>query len=164
MRARCVAPVLLLTLAMGHFVTAVTLPAQPRAAGVARATPAARVVRWGKWVLLGTAVAFGSYALAEHRRAEHAYEALRVRCRGDATLCDRVNGRYTDVTSEQFHQRATAGDRRARVGIIGGQIALLGSAALFVYDLRNGRGPANIPYHGARAAAPSAAAGVRLAF
>jgi hypothetical protein len=65
-----------------------------------------------------------------------------------------------------------AADRRAQVGIIGGQVALFGSVALFVYDLRHARGPGNIPYpsgapEGAAreaSARRSVAAGLRLAF
>jgi hypothetical protein len=45
-----------------------------------------------------------------------------------------------------LYQRAVSADRRAHQAIIGGEITLLGSAALFIYDLRNRRGPPDIPY------------------
>ena len=103
-------------------------------------------VRVAKWALLGAAVSFGLYALAESRRGDEAYGELRALCQADQTRCRMAGGRYTWPQAEALYSRATAADRRARVGIIGGQVTLLGSVALFVYDLRNGRGPADIPY------------------
>ena len=113
-------------------------------------------VRVAKWALLGAAVSFGVYALAESRRGDDAFAELRALCRADQTHCRMAGGRYAEPRAEALYARATAADRRAQIGIIGGQVTLLGSAALFVYDLRNGRGPSDIPYptgaapHGAR--------------
>jgi hypothetical protein len=118
-------------------------------------------VRIAKWALLGAAIGFGSYALVQSGRAEDYYEELRRTCQVDPEACQLQNGRYASDVTERLYGDATAADRRARVGIIGGQVTLLGSAALFVYDLRNGRGPDDIPYPPNRR---GMAVGLRLAF
>jgi hypothetical protein len=112
-----------------------------------------RVVRVGKWVLVGATVALGVYAYAEHSAAERAHDDLRDRCDSSPTACNVTDGRYTDVESEALHQRAVQHDRRARTGILAGQITLLGGVALFLYDLRNDGGPDNIPYPSPRRSA-----------
>lgn len=104
------------------------------------------VIRVAKWALLGGAVGLGAYALHNSRIAEEAYSDLRDRCIADGNNCRMVNGRYQDAGTENLFQRSTSADRRAQVGIYGGQVAALGSVALFIYDLRNGQGPSDIPY------------------
>ncbi|MDQ3698189.1 MAG: hypothetical protein M3373_09215 [Gemmatimonadota bacterium] len=121
-------------------------------------------VRTAKWALLAAAVSFGTFALVERGRADTAYDDLRARCLDDPALCELAAGRYADETSERLYVRATTADRRARVGMIGGQVTLLGSAALFIYDLREERGPADIPYPSAASRHRDLAVGVRLAF
>lgn len=105
-----------------------------------------RIARVGKWVLAGATVALGVYAYAEHGAAERAHDDLRDRCDNAPDVCTVVDGRYGDAQSEALHQRAVRHDRRARVGIVAGQITLLGGVALFLYDLRDDGGPDNIPY------------------
>jgi hypothetical protein len=128
-----------------------------------RGWPAVRVT---KWALLAVAAGFGAYALVNSDRAEAAYGALRAACAEDQARCVLGgDGRYLDARSERLFARSIAADRRARVGIIGGQVTLLGSAALFVYDLRNGRGPADIPYpSGAAPRGRRLLLGARVAF
>jgi hypothetical protein len=118
-------------------------------------------VRIAKWALLGAAIGFGSYALVESGRAEDHYEELRRLCQVEPGACQLENGRYSDAAAEQLYENAGSADRRARIGIIGGQVTLLGSAAFFVYDLRNGRGPDDIPYPPSRA---RIGVGLRLTF
>ena len=120
-------------------------------------------VRVAKWALLGVSAGFGLYALEHTRSAQHAYEALTRRCQGEPDRCALVGGRYADASTEALFQRSGREDRRAQLGIIGGQVTLFGSAALFIYDLRNGHGPQNIPYP-ARLTTPARAlvVGVRL--
>jgi hypothetical protein len=105
-----------------------------------------RLVHVGKWILAGATVALGAYALSENRAADREYDALRVRCDGEPALCVVNEGRYVDVNTEAAYRRAIVHDRRARTGIIAAQVTLLGSAALFLYDLRDDRGPDNIPF------------------
>ena len=104
------------------------------------------VVGVAKWVFAGATIALGTYAYKEHLAAERVHNRLRDRCDSAPESCAVVNGRYSDAESEGLHQRAVRHDRRARTGIVAGQITLLGGVALFVYDLRGDRGPDNIPY------------------
>jgi hypothetical protein len=131
------------------------------------------VVRVAKWAMLATAIGFGGYAIVHSTRADDRYTSLRRLCETRPEMCAiDANGRYTDPTTEDLFARTREEDRRAQVGIIGGQVALFGSVALFVYDLRHARGPGNIPYPSgapegaAREASAwrSVAAGLRLAF
>jgi hypothetical protein len=118
-------------------------------------------VRIAKWALLGAAIGFGSYALIQSGEADDHFSSLRRLCQVDPESCQLQNGRYAGDDAERLYDAAGAADRRARVGIIGGQITLMGSAALFVYDLRNGRGPDDIPYP---PTGRGMAMGLRLAF
>jgi hypothetical protein len=102
--------------------------------------------RVAKWVLAGATVALGVYAYTEHDAAERAQRRLRDRCDSSPESCTVVADRYSDAESEALHQRAVRHDRRARTGIVAGQITLLGGVALFLYDLRGDRGPDNIPF------------------
>ena len=125
-------------------------------------------VRIAKWSLLGAAAGFAAYALEHSTAAERANDRLRALCSAQPERCQLDGGVYADADAEALFRRVTREDHLARVGIVGGQIALLGSVGLFVYDLRNGRGPRDIPYPSAasRAAPPRArvAVGVRVAF
>jgi hypothetical protein len=102
--------------------------------------------RVAKWVLAGATIALGAYAYMEHDAAERVQGRLRDRCDSSPDSCTVVDGRYSNLESEALHQRAVRHDRRARTGIVAGQITLLGGVALFLYDLREDRGPDNIPY------------------
>jgi hypothetical protein len=132
------------TILLATFLMALSLPLRAQETDFARDWR--RFVRVGKWVLAGATVALGVYAYAEHGAAERAYDDLRDRCDSSPATCNVTDGRYTDVESEALHQRAVRHDRRARAGILAGQITLLGGVALFLYDLRNDGGPDNIPY------------------
>lgn len=104
------------------------------------------VARIAKWVLTGATIALGVYAYTEHGAAERVQARLRERCDAAPEACTVVDGRYSDVESEALHQRAVRHDRRARTGIVAGQITLLGGVAFFLYDLREDGRPDNIPY------------------
>lgn len=104
------------------------------------------VARVAKWVLAGATIALGVYAYTEHDAAERVQGQLRERCDRSPESCTVVDGQYGDAESEALHQRAVRHDRRARTGIVAGQITLLGGVALFLYDLRGDGGPDNIPY------------------
>lgn len=129
------------------------------------APPAVRrgwtAVRVAKWALLGATVGLGYYALKQSTRADRAYSDLRHLCVTAPSSCTLDAGRYPDAHAETLFATSLRHDRRAQAGIVGGQVTLLGSAALFVYDLRNGRGPENIPFPGvpARLAVHTAGAG-----
>ena len=139
-------------------------------AAVAQSAPrSAREARWGaarisKWALFGTSVALGAYALAHSGRASRAYGELHRRCERDAATCRLADGRYADASAEALYRETVRHDRRARIGILGGHAALLGSAALFVADLRQPRAPGDIPFPVPGGGAPLLAIGARLAF
>ena len=127
--------------------------------------PGWTLVRVAKWTLLGTAVAFGGYALSQSTRADRNYADLRTLCRTEPEACEVADGRYATNDAEALYQGALKHDRNARIGIFGGQVALLGSVSLFIYDLRNGRGPVNIPYpSGAGGSAAHTAVGLSVRF
>jgi hypothetical protein len=132
------------TILLSIFLVALSLPLRAQETGFVG--DSRRIAGVGKWVLAGATVALGVYAYAEHGAAERAHDALRDRCDGAPDVCTIVDGRYGDAESEALHQRAVRHDRRARAGILAGQITLLGGVALFLYDLRDDRGPDNIPY------------------
>ena len=116
------------------------------------------VVKFAKWGLLGVAGGLGLYALRHSTRAERAYDDLRAICLAEPARCDHPNGRYEDAAAESLYRRALSEDRRAQLGIFGGQATLFGSVGLFIYDLRDDREPTTIPYPG-----PTAPPGVVLA-
>jgi hypothetical protein len=131
-----------------------TPPAARGTAPLQLATPATpargwTAVRAAKWTLLGVAAGFGLYALTHSSRADRAYGELRTLCADDPSGCTLSEGRYAGARAEALYRGSLREDRRAQVGIVAGQVTLLGSVALFVYDLRNGRGPENIPFPGA---------------
>ena len=134
-----------------------TPPRQPRADR--RGWTAVRVA---KWALAGATVGLGYYALRQSTRADRAYGDLRRLCVTTPSACTLDGSRYPDAHAEGLYAVSLRHDRRAQAGILVGQVTLLGSAALFVYDLRNGRGPENIPFPGVPAQlTQSAPAGAR---
>jgi hypothetical protein len=114
--------------------------AQPR-----RGPPVIKIAKWG---LLGVAGGLGLYALRHSTRAEDSYDDLRSICLATPARCDHGNRRYADDEAERLYRAAIAEDRRAQLGIFGGQATLFGSVGLFIYDLRDDRTPTTIPYPG----------------
>ena len=141
-------------------------------AGAAAQTPAdpgARrwtVVRAAKWTLLVAAAGFAAYAVSHTSQAEEAYEELGLTCAREPVRCTLDEGRYADPALERLYDRSARHDRQAQAGIIGAQAALFGSVGLFIWDLRNDRGPSNIPYPSLGHQAPrrSVGVGARIAF
>ena len=153
--------------AMTALVALLVLPSMA-AAQTPRQPGAWTPVRIAKWTLLGAAAGLAAYALEHSTAAERANDRLRSLCTAEPERCQLENGVYTDPDAETLFQRVTHEDHLARVGIVGGQVALLGSVGLFVYDLRNGRGPGDIPYPSAASRLapprPQVAMGIRVAF
>lgn len=106
-------------------------------------------IKYGKWLALAGAAGLGYLAGRSHGRAEDAFHALEARCGPDARAsCDLgPDGRYLDPASEDLYQTSLREDRYARRWLLGGEVALVGTAALFVYELTRPRGrPPNIPF------------------
>ena len=124
-------------------------------------------VRIAKWTLLAAAAGMAAYALDHSTAAAQTDDRLRALCTAEPERCQVENGAYVDAAAEALYQRVTREDHLARVGIVGGQVALIGSVGLFVYDLRNGQGPRDIPYPSLAARSARSARyvmGLRVAF
>jgi len=124
------------------------LPAQqpPAAEGPSahRTTP---MIKWGKWAAAATAVGFTALGIRQHNAGDAAFSDLVRYCR--TTLCTLTpGGRYADPAAEALYQGVVRDDRSARAWLIGGQIAALGSALLFVLELRRTKEPPSIPFSG----------------
>lgn len=106
------------------------------------------LVRWGKWgaaLLFAGLTAYGAY---QHEQANADYVLLRQYCLDVGPCTIGPDGRYTDPGPEALYQQVVQGDRTARASFIAGQVALAGTAALFVMELSRQKGTENIPYSG----------------
>jgi hypothetical protein len=111
----------------------------------AQASPAP--IKYGKWLLLGGSLGLNLAAAGAHEDADRAFDTLGARCAVDPTLCTIVGDAYLDPESEALYQESLRHDRRSRRLLIGGEAALLGAAALFVWEFARPRGrPENIPF------------------
>jgi len=127
------------------------------------------VVHHGKWLTAGATVAFVVLAQREHGSSQRDWERLLTICRSADDACTQgPDGRYLRADAEQFYQRSRVFDRRANRRILGAQISLLATAALFIMDLRRQDGPENIPFSPLRVSlspmADGAAVEMRVAF
>ncbi|HEU4828593.1 MAG TPA: hypothetical protein VFT04_05310 [Gemmatimonadales bacterium] len=123
------------------------------AAAVLLAVPSAEAqsspapIKYGKWLLLGGSLGLNLAAAGAHEDADRAFDTLRARCAVDQSLCTIAGGMYLDPGSEALYQETLRHDRRSRKLLIGGEAALLGAAALFVWEFARPRGrPENIPF------------------
>lgn len=107
-------------------------------------TPA--VIRIGKWAALGLATGLTAAGAVVHDRADGHYGDLLDFCRTHGPCPLDASGRYANAGAETLYQRVVQDDRTARRWLIGGQAALLASAALFVLELSRKGGPENIPF------------------
>jgi hypothetical protein len=125
------------------------------------------LVKYGKWLLAAGALGMNYLAARAHDRADDNFDALEQRCLADHALCDLdASGRYADAQSEAFYQTSLRYDRQARRWLFGGETALAGAAALFVWELtRHTPKPDNIPFEPEIRSLPQATGvGFRLAF
>lgn len=130
------------------------------------------VVHYGKWTTAAAAVGLTILAAREHDRANQSWNQLLTLCHADNAACQlRSDGRYVDYQAELYYEQTLYYDHRARHRMLGAQVSVLTSAALFILDLRHhGGNPPNIPFNGSRlqvTAEPlgdGARVGLRLAF
>jgi hypothetical protein len=106
------------------------------------------LVKYGKWVLAAGAVTMNVLAAKAHDHGEEAFDALEHRCLDNHALCDLDDsGRYLNPESENLYQASLRYDRRARRWLIGGETALLGAAAMLIWELTGkSHRPDNIPF------------------
>lgn len=105
-------------------------------------------VKYGKWALLAGAIGMNYLALEAHNQADDAFDGLEAQCTEVHERCAlSPNGGYADPAIEDLYQTSLRYDRRARLWLIGGETALVGSAALFIWELTRPKNrPDNIPF------------------
>jgi hypothetical protein len=132
-----------------------------------RAEAQGPVVKYSKWLLLAGSIGMNYFAVRAHNRAEDNFNALKSRCDSSNGRCALdPEGRYLDPEIEGFYQRTLHYDRVARGWLVGGETALAGAAALFVWELTRPKGrPGNIPFEPeVRSLRGSTGVGLRLTF
>jgi hypothetical protein len=139
---------------------------------LALATPGAAqgtgpLVRYGKWVLAAGAVGMNLLAARAHNRADDAFDAIEDACDIERARCILgPEGTYADQRIEALYQSSLHYDRSARRWLIAGETALLGAAALFVWEMtRKTHKPDNIPFEPeVRSLRRATGLGVRMRF
>ena len=125
------------------------------------------LVKYGKWAILAASIGMGLKASQAHHAADRAYSRLEDYCFADRTRCDQAaGGSYVDPVAEGYFQSALHGDRRARRWLVGGEVALIGTAGLFVWELTRPKSlPKNIPFEPTLQVGPTTTqVGLRLEF
>lgn len=104
-------------------------------------------IRYGKWLALGGATAFGFLAASRHHDANAAYHTLQERCDTDPIGCLLSGGRYADPANEQLYQDTRRFDHQAARYLIGAEVLFAASATGFVWELMHRHAePKNIPF------------------
>jgi hypothetical protein len=137
------------------------------AAPSARAQGTSPLIKYGKWVLAAGAVGMNYLADRAHDRADEQFDMLRSRCFADRDLCALDgSGSYANSGTEQLYQASLRYDGHARRWLFAGETALVGAAALFVYELtRHTPKPDNIPFEPeVRSLRQATGVGVRIGF
>jgi hypothetical protein len=137
------------------------------AAPAARAQGTSPLIRYGKWVLAAGAVGMNYLADRAHDRADNQFDILRSRCFDNRDLCALDgSGRYSDAGTEELYQASLRYDGHARRWLYAGETALVGAAAMFVYELtRHAPKPDNIPFEPeVRSLRHATGVGVRIGF
>jgi hypothetical protein len=133
----------------------------------AHAQGAGGLVKYGKWVLAAGAVGMNLLAASAHDDAEAAFDRIEDACFADRIRClVNVEGRYADPELEGLYQTSLHEDRVARRWLILGETALVGAAAMFVWELtRKSHEPDNIPFEPeVRSLRQATGVGVRIAW
>jgi hypothetical protein len=107
------------------------------------------LIKYGKWGLLVVTVGFNLASSEANERANQSYDVLSARCFRDPQLCTvDDSGSYNDPISEELYQRTVRLDTSSRRFLIAGQAALLGAAAMFIYEFTRPPGTPddNIPF------------------
>jgi len=106
------------------------------------------IVKYGKWVLAAGAVGMNLLAARAHDDAEDAFDRIEDACFEDRLRCIiNTEGQYADGDIEALYQTSLHQDRVARRWLILGETALVGAAAMFVWELtRKSHEPDNVPF------------------
>ena len=113
-----------------------------------RVRPISPVVKFGKWALLAGSLGMNLAAARAHDASERTIDELETLCEADRARCAILpDGAYTDPAAEGLFQQTLSHDRRARRWLAGGETALLGAAALFIWEFSRPKNPPkNIPF------------------
>jgi hypothetical protein len=105
-------------------------------------------VKYGKWALLAGAIGMNYLGIDSHNQADDSFDALEAQCTVDQQRCAlNGDGTYAEPAIEELYQTTLHYDDRARLWLIAGETALVGSAVLFVWELTGPkRRPDNIPF------------------
>ena len=126
------------------------------------------VVKYGKWALLAGALGMNYLAVRAHDRADNVFDVIEAECLTQQQRCALgPAGGYADPALEDLYQTSLRYDRRARRWLIGGESALVGSAALFIWELARPKNrPDNIPFEPEMRMMPAGRTGLglRMAF
>ena len=122
------------------------------------------VVKYGKWALLAGAIGMNYLAVRAHDRADNVFDVIEAECRTDQERCALgPSGGYADPALEDLYQTSLRYDRRARLWLIGGESALVGSAAMFIWELARPKNrPDNIPFEPEMRVMPAGRTGLGL--
>jgi len=105
------------------------------------------LVHNGKWLTAAGVAAFSIVAATEHRLSRRDWNSLLTICRSADDACAvAADGRYVRADAEALYQRSRDYDRRANRWLVGAQVSLIATTALFIIDLHPGQGPENIPF------------------
>jgi hypothetical protein len=106
-----------------------------------------RIVHTGKWLTAAAAIGFTVMASNQHRYSRREWDALLELCRSAADAClVGPDGRYLRADAEALYERSRHYDLLANRWLVGAQLSLVTTTALFIIDLNAGNGPENIPY------------------
>lgn len=120
------------------------------------------MVKYGKWALLAGAIGMNYLAVRAHDRADQVFDIIEAECSAAQQRCALApGGGYADPALEDLYQTSLRYDRRARLWLIGGESALVGSAALFIWELARPKNrPDNIPFEPEIRAMPAGRTGL----
>ena len=107
-----------------------------------------RPLRVAKWSTLVASTAAAAYGFNQNRIADREYEELERICVGNPALCERASGsdEYADADMERRYQEIVERDDRARIALLAGQLGLIASVVMFIFDLPDKSRPEDIPY------------------
>lgn len=107
-----------------------------------------RPLRLAKYGTAALAVGTGVWGFLVQEDADDAYRALEDRCAEEPDLCRELldDGSYADPTLEGEYQAIREDYRTARFLLVGSQVVLAASVALFILDLPGDGTEPNIPY------------------
>jgi hypothetical protein len=106
-------------------------------------------IKYGKWGLLAVTLGFNLAASEANEQANGTFDELTRRCFSDPQLCTVDDGgNYSDPISEDLYQETLRLDTASRRFLVAGQVALIGAAAMFIYEFTRPEGEPddNVPF------------------